>query len=143
MPSPPWGRGLGSGGGALNRGRAARRAHAGGDYWVGIEGGIEDAGDQMMAFAWAVMLSSALAGKGRTGTFFLPEAVAKLVRGGKELGEADDLVFGKTNSKQDGGSWRSSRSGTSVSTGDGGPRLSKQCSSATGSPMRSCDASTC
>jgi len=39
-------------------------------------------------------------GKGRTGLFFLPPEVAKLIREGKELGEADDIVFGKTNSKQ-------------------------------------------
>jgi Protein of unknown function DUF84 len=42
-------------------------------------------------------------GKGRTGTFFLPEAVAELVRQGKELGEADDIVFSQVNSKQDQG----------------------------------------
>ena len=39
-------------------------------------------------------------GKGRTGAFFLPESVANLVRHGKELGEADDIVFGRSNSKQ-------------------------------------------
>jgi non-canonical (house-cleaning) NTP pyrophosphatase len=39
-------------------------------------------------------------GKGRTSTFFLPARVAELVRQGKELGEADDIVFGLQNSKQ-------------------------------------------
>jgi len=39
-------------------------------------------------------------GKGKTGSFFLPQKVAELVRQGMELGEADDIVFGKKNSKQ-------------------------------------------
>jgi non-canonical (house-cleaning) NTP pyrophosphatase len=55
----------------------------------------------MIAFAWVVVRSRQLLGKGRTGAFFLPRAVADLVRAGKELGEADDLVFNRSNSKQD------------------------------------------
>ena len=39
-------------------------------------------------------------GKARTGTFFLPEKVCQLIKDGKELGEADDIVFGRKNSKQ-------------------------------------------
>jgi non-canonical (house-cleaning) NTP pyrophosphatase len=54
----------------------------------------------MAAFAWVVIKSSNQEGKARTGTFFLPNEVAKWVRAGKELGEADDLVFNKHNSKQ-------------------------------------------
>jgi non-canonical (house-cleaning) NTP pyrophosphatase len=54
----------------------------------------------MMAFAWVFVRSRHLAGQGRTGAFFLPEPVADLVRQGKELGEADDIVFGRSNSKQ-------------------------------------------
>jgi inosine/xanthosine triphosphatase len=74
------------------------------DYWVGIEGGVEDQANEMAAFAWVVILSvNGGVGKGRTGTFFLPEAVAELVRRGKELGEADDTVFSQANSKQDQG----------------------------------------
>jgi inosine/xanthosine triphosphatase len=88
--------------GALNRARAAQQIEPA-DYWVGIEGGIEDDGADMVAFAWVVVLSERMQGKGRTGTFFLPDTVARLVREGKELGEADDMVFGKTNSKQDNG----------------------------------------
>ncbi len=42
-------------------------------------------------------------GKSRTGTFRLPEPVARLVREGRELGEADDVVFGRSNSKQEEG----------------------------------------
>ena len=47
--------------------------------------------------------SNTLEGKARTGTFFLPDEVAKWIRKGKELSEADDLVFNKHNSKQENG----------------------------------------
>ena len=50
-----------------------------------------------------VIRSSEMYGKGRTGSFFLPEKVAKLVHEGMELGHADDVVFGQSNSKQKGG----------------------------------------
>jgi inosine/xanthosine triphosphatase len=33
----------------------------------------------------------------------LPEPVSKLIRTGTELGHADDIVFGKKNSKQGSG----------------------------------------
>ena len=74
------------------------------DYWVGIEGGIEDDADSMAAYAWIVILSpDQQVGKASTGIFFLPEVVADLVRKGKELGEASDMVFDSVNSKQDQG----------------------------------------
>jgi non-canonical (house-cleaning) NTP pyrophosphatase len=57
----------------------------------------------MEAFAWVVVLAGQKVGRGRTGTFFLPPRVAELVRAGKELGEADDIVFGRSNSKQENG----------------------------------------
>ena len=44
-----------------------------------------------------------MVGKGRSGTFFLPPKIAELIRQGKELGEADDIVFERTNSKQENG----------------------------------------
>ena len=57
----------------------------------------------MAAFAWVFILSGTQMGKSRTGTFFLPSAVAELVRQGKELGQADDIVFQTENSKQENG----------------------------------------
>lgn len=86
--------------GAHNRACAAHRQAPQADYWVGIEGGIEDCDEEMAAFAWVVVYTPRLTGKGRTGTFFLPPVVADLIRQGKELGEADDIVFNKNNSKQ-------------------------------------------
>lgn len=89
--------------GACNRALAARRAVPTAEYWVGIEGGVEPFDDDLVAFAWVVIASADRLGKGRTGTLFLPPVVAQLVGQGKELGEADDIVFGRTNSKQENG----------------------------------------
>jgi inosine/xanthosine triphosphatase len=89
--------------GALNRSSHAQQAQPNADYWIGIEGGIQAIGQAMMAFAWIVVRSPEMMGKARTGTFFLPPAVAELIRAGKELGEADDIVFGRANSKQENG----------------------------------------
>ncbi len=89
--------------GARTRAARAREAAPAADYWVGIEGGIEELVGGMAAFAWIVVLADGRSGRGRSGTFFLPEPVARLVREGTELGEANDLVFGRENSKQDEG----------------------------------------
>jgi len=86
--------------GAANRAHNARAAIPQADSWVGIEGGVEEWADRLAAFAWVVVLSKGRCGQARTATFFLPPAVAELVRQGVELGEADDIVFGRTNSKQ-------------------------------------------
>jgi inosine/xanthosine triphosphatase len=87
--------------GAWYRAINARRSNAEAEFSVGIEGGIEDKRGDMEAFAWVVVVSAdGLVGRGRTGTFVLPSKVAERVREGRELGEADDLVFGTTNSKQ-------------------------------------------
>ena len=89
--------------GALNRSGNAQAAHPTADYWIGIEGGVQAIGDGLMAFAWIVIRSRQMLGKARTGAFFLPPMVAELIRQGKELGEADDIVFQRSNSKQENG----------------------------------------
>ncbi len=87
--------------GALNRSINAQKAMPEADFWVGIEGGIEAKDADTESFTWVIALSKEdVRGKGRTSTFFLPPQVAELIKQGKELGEADDIVFGKTNSKQ-------------------------------------------
>jgi len=87
--------------GAMNRAMNARQEFPEADYWVGVEGGISiEENDQMNAFAWVVVLSEDQIGKGKTGMFYLPKPIATLIKEGKELGVADDIVFGKTNSKQ-------------------------------------------
>lgn len=89
--------------GATERAVNVRSGHPGADYWVGIEGGVQDCDDEMEAFAWVVVLDGERMGKGRSGAFILPPKVAELVRQGVELGEADDRVFSRNNSKQSNG----------------------------------------
>lgn len=87
--------------GATNRANNVSVVEPRADFWVGIEGGLEKAGEEMEIFAWIVVKSKeGKFGKGKTGSFFLPKEVAKLISEGKELGEADDIVFGLKNSKQ-------------------------------------------
>ncbi len=86
--------------GAEERSRMCQDLVEDGDYWVGIEGGVDQVGDDLIVFAWIVIRSREQVGKARTGTFFLPQSVSKLVLEGIELGEADDIVFKRENSKQ-------------------------------------------
>ena len=87
--------------GARNRAENARAAAPEADFWLGIEGGIEDTAQGMTCFARVHVLGrDGLTGLGQTAVFYLPRAVAELVRGGLELGHADDRVFGRDNSKQ-------------------------------------------
>ncbi len=90
--------------GAKNRADNASKILPKANFWVGIEGGVEEINGEFESFAWVVIKSKeGKYGKGRTGSFFLPSKVAKLIKQGKELGEADDIVFNKKNSKQDNG----------------------------------------
>lgn len=89
--------------GAENRADNAKKAARNADYWVGIEGGIEKTSNNMESFAWVVIKSNGISGRARTGTFLLPNKIAELIDAGKELGEADDIVFGLTNSKRENG----------------------------------------
>lgn len=87
--------------GAVNRATGAKKQIPDADFWVGIEGGVHAVNREMMTFAWVVIIGKEKTGKGRTASFFLPDKIVRLIRSGKELGEADDVVFGKTNSKQE------------------------------------------
>ena len=89
--------------GANNRASNAQATITKAHFWVGIEGGIDTVDQEMEAFAWMVIRSKNKVGKARTGAFFLPKKVQELIHKGKELGEADDIVFGDHNSKQKGG----------------------------------------
>lgn len=92
--------------GAHNRAAGARERFPDADYWVGIEGGIDTVDGQLLAFAWMVIVHrSGRSGMARSVTLPLPPAVATLLSGGMELGEANDRVFGTHNSKQEGGAF--------------------------------------
>ena len=86
--------------GAHNRVRIARDTHPDADFWAGIEGGIDRLEDGMAAFAWVVIESLSNTGKARSGTFFLPQPILELIDQGIELGEADDIVFKRHDSKK-------------------------------------------
>jgi inosine/xanthosine triphosphatase len=89
--------------GAKNRANTIFGKFKDADFHVGIEGGIEQFENEMEAFAWIFILSKDKYGKARTGTFFLPNEVVNLIKEGKELGDADDIVFNRRNSKQESG----------------------------------------
>lgn len=89
--------------GAKNRAEGAMQKMPEAEYWVGIEGGVDRKGEEMEVFACIHIKSKELEGNARTGTFFLPPAVVRLVNEGYELGEADDMVFKRENSKQESG----------------------------------------
>jgi inosine/xanthosine triphosphatase len=90
--------------GAVNRTENVSKEKPDADFWISFEAGIEEVESEMEAFAWAVVKSNkGRIGKGKTGTFFLPPQITELIKQGKELGEADDIVFGRTNSKQSNG----------------------------------------
>ncbi len=91
--------------GAKNRATHAKSLVPNADYWVGIEGGVDEDPQGMYAFAWIYVLHrSGKSSQSKTGTFYLPPQVVALIQDGMELGHADDLVFQAQNSKQQGGS---------------------------------------
>ncbi|KAM3512308.1 hypothetical protein MY11210_004021 [Beauveria gryllotalpidicola] len=87
--------------GALTRARNARELAPAAMYCVGLEGGVHTTAEgEVQAFAWIVVLAhDGTVGRARTATFFLPRETTELLRGGLELGDADNLLHGKTNSK--------------------------------------------
>jgi inosine/xanthosine triphosphatase len=90
--------------GAENRARAALAAQPHADYGFGVEGGVEDTAHGLLTFAWVVAIDGrGRIGRARSAAFLLPEIVAEKVRGGMELGHADDEVFGRTDSKRQDG----------------------------------------
>ena len=89
--------------GAINRSNNAKSKNSDADYWVGIEGGVDKKDNQMEVFAWIFIQSNDLQGKARTATFNLPKKIIELIDSGMELGDADDIVFNRKNSKQKNG----------------------------------------
>lgn len=87
--------------GAMNRARGARIAKPGLQYYVGIEGGIEPTTNGgMRTFAWVIVLAEDRIGQARSASFDLPPDIVALVNEGIELGEADDRVFNRSDSKR-------------------------------------------
>lgn len=90
--------------GATQRAQSAWQARPDAAYAIGIEGGVMPRDASLDVFAWVVVQNGQGIGRAQTGVFTLPQEVAVLVRQGLELGDADDQVFGRSNSKQANGS---------------------------------------
>lgn len=89
--------------GAKNRAGNLKKLFPEGDYFVGIEGGVQFVEGEMEAFAWVVIMHGDQVGKAQTSTFQLPPKIVGLIKEGVELGHADDIIFRRNNSKQGNG----------------------------------------
>jgi inosine/xanthosine triphosphatase len=89
--------------GARNRSEYAYSFIPDSDFCVGIEGGVDEHFCELQAYAWVYIKSKNKVGKARTASFFLPEKISILIRQGIELGDADDKVFGLSDSKKKNG----------------------------------------
>jgi inosine/xanthosine triphosphatase len=87
--------------GATNRLKNIQHVEA--DFYVSIEGGIDLLDNNYEAFAWVVVSDNNKISKAKTATFPLPLKISNLIKQGYELGEADDIVFNRSNSKQKNG----------------------------------------
>ena len=87
--------------GATNRLQNIQHLEA--DYFVSIEGGVDLVESNYEAFAWIVISDKKKIGKAKTATFSLPIKISNLIKKGYELGDADDMVFKRSNSKQKNG----------------------------------------
>lgn len=85
--------------GAITRVKNAKLKSKNGDFFVGLEAGIE--GTQ--TFAWMVIESSTHRGESRSASLSLPPIVLDKVNLGLELGDAMDEVYQTENIKQKGG----------------------------------------
>lgn len=85
--------------GALNRVRNAKLRITNGDFYVGLEAGID--GD--VTFAWMIIESATQRGESRSASLMLPPEVLSKLADANELGDVMDEVFGTDNIKQKGG----------------------------------------
>lgn len=100
--------------GALNRLKELMKKEPNRDYYISFEGGVVesllggilnldtfDCKQQLECFAWVAVAEGRTnrISLARTASFILPPQVSDLVKGGLELGEADDKVFGRQGGK--------------------------------------------
>jgi inosine/xanthosine triphosphatase len=89
--------------GARQRARHAMAA-VGGDYAVGLEAGLQRVNQHWFNAGWVVVVDPAgIEGVASTLRMAVPETLMQLVREGRELGEACDMVFGGQGMKLAGG----------------------------------------
>jgi inosine/xanthosine triphosphatase len=90
--------------GAKNRVQHARQSSPDADYWIAFEGGLYRDAEKLRSVIWvAVENRDGYTSEAQCASFLLPPAIANLVNSGMTLGDADDKIFGRTNSKQQNG----------------------------------------
>lgn len=86
--------------GATTRAKAAQEA-LDAEYGVGLEGGMQEIEGEWYDGGWIVVYrKDGVTGKGSTVRMPVPPKMLALIQQGMELGEVDDVVFKKENSKQ-------------------------------------------
>ena len=75
-----------------------------GDFYIGLEGGVEFDSEDLFCFGFAVVSNGVKIGVSQTSTFMLPPKIGELIKQVYELGTADDMFFGRENSKKTNGS---------------------------------------
>lgn len=88
--------------GAINRVHFCQQAHTA-DYYVAIEGGIDNFTYGPATFAYIVITNAKQESVGRSTNLPLPSVVYNALLKGEELGTVMDRFFGTTNIKQKGG----------------------------------------
>lgn len=91
--------------GALNRLAAIRNQYPDAEAWAAIEGGVIILDDSVVEMGMVAVAHRDCPDvfKVEAPRFIIPHKSAAMVRGGVELGVANDKIFGLSNSKQDGG----------------------------------------
>lgn len=90
--------------GAINRAHNARTLHPDAQFWVGLEGGVDECPvSGMQSFGWMHILSPEREQSCRSASFPLPTAAVKALKAGEELGPVMDQLFHEHNSRQKGG----------------------------------------
>lgn len=86
--------------GARNRANQARLS-SDADFGVGLEGGLQEIDGRHFDCGWVVVVDrDGYEGIGSTIRISTPPCMMTLIRNGMELGEANDKIFGRENSKQ-------------------------------------------
>jgi len=89
--------------GARSRAKQALEK-TGADYGVGQEGGIQKIGNDCFVNGWMIVIDkNGNEGIGSTIKMIVPPKMMALVNEGKEVGTANDIIFGLNNSKQNAG----------------------------------------
>ncbi len=90
--------------GARNRARHSKVLVPDAEYYVGVEGGLENIDGSMQEYTWIYVYSrDGHESKSCSTTFTIPKKIAELIRAGNEFGTASDIFFNSTNLKQGNG----------------------------------------